>query len=81
MGLNQLTIIAHNQLGILERILRVIRHRGGRITAINMQLRESNIININIVLESQRPIELLKKQLIKLVDVINIDDEHYSNNH
>ncbi len=27
----QLDIKAHNQLGALERILRVIRHRGGRI--------------------------------------------------
>jgi acetolactate synthase II small subunit len=80
MNLNQLTIMAHNHLGVLERILRVIRHRGGRITAINMQLRESNIININMVLESQRSIELIKNQLAKLVDVIRIDDEHHSAN-
>ncbi|MCO6524664.1 MAG: acetolactate synthase 2 small subunit [Candidatus Schmidhempelia sp.] len=81
MNLKQLNIIAHNHLGVLERILRVIRHRGGRIMALNMQLRESNIIHIVMVLESSRPVELIKNQLIKLVDVIEINDSHYSSYH
>ena len=46
----------------LERVLRVVRHRGFQICAMNME-----------TVASQRPVELLFSQLSKLVDVACVE--------
>ncbi|QJC29048.1 acetolactate synthase 2 small subunit [Enterobacteriaceae endosymbiont of Plateumaris rustica] len=58
---------------IIERILRIIRHRGFRICymKVNSILKIENII-FEIIVESKRPIDFLVKQLSKLIDVIDI---------
>ncbi|MCL2916203.1 acetolactate synthase 2 small subunit [Shewanella corallii] len=53
---------------VLERVLRVTRHRGFRVT--NMQMREQGENTLlAITVEAERAIELLSNQLTKLVDV------------
>ncbi|NRD75773.1 acetolactate synthase 2 small subunit [Shewanella sp. VB17] len=55
---------------VLERVLRVIRHRGFNITKMNMQLEGAKHVSLAMTVESERTIELLTKQLSKLIDVI-----------
>ncbi|SUC04960.1 acetolactate synthase isozyme II small subunit [Proteus mirabilis] len=61
---------------ILERILRVIRHRGFHICSMNMNITESNYINLALTVSSQRPVDLLCSQLTKLADVAGIQVLH-----
>lgn len=73
MKQNVLTIKAHSQPEVLERILRVIRHRGFRVSAMNMaQMNDCNTVKITVKVSSERPVDLLYKQLDKLFDVIDV---------
>lgn len=70
----RLNIEARFRPEILERILRVTRHRGFQVNAISMrQALDENNISIEITVNSQRPVDLLCSQLIKLVDVFDIE--------
>lgn len=66
-------IKAHYRLGVLERILRVVRHRGGYIKAMDMQENSDKTLNLNLALTSDRPAALLYAQLNKLLDIISIE--------
>jgi len=67
---HEMVIEANNTPEVLERILRVIRHRGFRISTINsVQMNDCNNIKITVTVSSERPIDLLYKQLDKLFDV------------
>ena len=59
---------------VLERVLRVVRHRGFRLCALNM---ESGVdcqdLHITVTVESERPIQLLSSQLDKLHDVTRVE--------
>ena len=58
----------------LERVLRVVRHRGFQICAMNMATAaDARNINIELTVASQRPVELLFSQLRKLVDVACVE--------
>jgi acetolactate synthase II small subunit len=58
----------------LERVLRVVRHRGFQICAMNMETAaDARNINIELTVASQRPVELLFSQLSKLVDVACVE--------
>lgn len=58
----------------LERVLRVVRHRGFQICAMNMASAPgSQNINIEMTVASPRPVELLFSQLSKLVDVAHVE--------
>ncbi|BDM62910.1 acetolactate synthase [Shewanella sp. NFH-SH190041] len=54
---------------VLERVLRVIRHRGFKITGMQMRAGDDAMIHLAVNLEADRAIELLSRQLDKLVDV------------
>lgn len=54
---------------VLERVLRVTRHRGFRITTLDMQLADNGTTLVDMVVESERALELLSHQLNKLIDV------------
>ncbi|MCS3434434.1 acetolactate synthase 2 small subunit [Klebsiella sp. BIGb0407] len=71
---HQLALQARFRPETLERILRVVRHRGFQICSMNM-VTDTNPENINIELTvaSPRSIELLFSQLSKLVDVACIE--------
>ena len=58
----------------LERVLRVVRHRGFQICSMNMETAsDAQNINIELTVVSQRPVELLFSQLRKLVDVACVE--------
>lgn len=61
-------------LAVLERILRVVRHRGFELCFLKMVRNNSNVNNINIylILRSDRSLDLLYTQLEKLIDVMFI---------
>ncbi|WP_085247472.1 acetolactate synthase 2 small subunit [Gilliamella mensalis] len=69
----QLTIRAYDKLGSLERILRVIRHRGGHIKSLQMQTIENNALTMTLILTTERPLSTLKNQVAKLEDVIAVE--------
>ncbi|AXF77825.1 acetolactate synthase 2 small subunit [Erwinia tracheiphila] len=65
-----LSVQARFRPEILERILRVVRHRGFRVCTMNLAT-ESNSDNVNIemTVASQRSVDLLSAQLNKMMDV------------
>lgn len=71
---HQLALQARFRPETLERVLRVVRHRGFQVCSMNM-VTDANPENINIELTvaSPRSIDLLFSQLSKLVDVACIE--------
>lgn len=68
MQQHQLEIIAANRPELTERILRVIRHRGFALNA--MQLEElGKELKIELTVSSERPLHTLTRQLEKLLDI------------
>lgn len=63
-----LTIEANARPETLERLLRVVRHRGFEVLDLNAQKSQQTLI-LNLTLQSIRPISLLTTQLEKLFDV------------
>lgn len=69
-----LSIEARFRPEVVERILRVVRHRGFKLYALSVIPNdETTNININLTVISQRSIELLSAQLSKLIDVSCIE--------
>ena len=56
---------------VLERVLRVVRHRGFKVANLSMQLNSNNHTSIDMLVQSEREIGLLTNQIIKLIDVID----------
>jgi len=65
-------IITANQSAVVERLLRVTRHRGFELLSINVLARDEEL-NISLSVASQRPINQLFNQLDKLYDVKKIE--------
>ncbi|XOD70308.1 MAG: acetolactate synthase 2 small subunit [Sodalis sp. (in: enterobacteria)] len=71
---HSLSIQARFRPEVLERILRVIRHRGFELCTLNMTLQtETKYINIYLTVASKRSVDLLSTQLIKLIDIAHIE--------
>lgn len=71
---HQLAVQARLRPETLERVLRVVRHRGFALCAMNMETGDyAGSINIELTVESLRPVELLSSQLTKLVDVACVE--------
>ncbi|PSW11706.1 acetolactate synthase 2 small subunit [Photobacterium sanctipauli] len=69
-----LDIKANDKPVLLERILRVIRHRGFIIKKVDAtQNHESKIASIYIIVDSDRPITTLLNQIEKLWDIRTVD--------
>ena len=67
---HQLSIEARFRPEILERILRVVRHRGFQVCTMNMAPSDNaESINIDMTVDSPHSVELLSTQLSKLMDV------------
>lgn len=66
-----LTVQANARPETLERLLRVIRHRGFEVLDLNAQKNEQ-ILTLTIKLQSIRPLSLLTTQLEKLFDVTKV---------
>lgn len=71
---HQLSLQARFSPETLERVLRVVRHRGFQLCSMNMiAAGNTDDINIELTVASLRPVELLFSQLSKLVDVGHVE--------
>ena len=68
---HQIELTAQHRPEVLERILRVIRHRGFTVTQMDMQLIEGKV-RLKFTVKSDRTLDLLVSQLEKLPDVIEM---------
>ena len=71
MNQYQLQVTAQFRPEVLERVLRLTRHRGFRIAQMDMTTEDAQLV-INMLVESDRAIELLSRQLEKLLDVTGV---------
>ncbi|EGA71001.1 acetolactate synthase 2 small subunit [Vibrio sp. Isolate25] len=59
---------------LLERVLRVVRHRGFIVKQVaGTQNHESKIASVEIIVDSDRPISFLTNQIEKLWDVRTVE--------
>lgn len=71
---HSLSIEARFRPEVVERILRVVRHRGFELCSLNMTPRvEAESINIHLIVASKRSVYLLSTQLSKLMDVVCVE--------
>lgn len=71
---HQLAILARFRPEVLERILRVTRHRGFQISSMTMDhMPDGDNVNIEMTVNSQRPLAQLYAQLTKLSDVSKVE--------
>ncbi len=63
-----LTLVSQPE--VPERVLRVTRHRGFKVNNLEMKLITKGVLQLRMVVESEREIELLSHQLNKLMDVV-----------
>lgn len=69
-----LDIKANDKPVLLERVLRVIRHRGFTIKQVSAtQNHKSGIASIEIIVDSNRPIITLINQIEKLWDITTVN--------
>lgn len=68
---HQIELTAQHRPEVLERILRVIRHRGFTVTQMDMQLIEGKV-RLKFTVKSDRTLDLLVSQLEKIYDVVEI---------
>ena len=68
---HQIDLTAQHRPEVLERILRVTRHRGFTVTTMEMTLIETQV-RLKITVKSDRTLDLLVNQLAKLPDVLEI---------
>lgn len=67
----QFVIKANKRPETLERLLRVIRHRGFEVLLLHAENHGSEI-TLNVTVQSERTVELLFNQLVKLPDVVTL---------
>ena len=68
---HQIDLTAQHRPEVLERILRIARHRGFTVTQMDMQLIDDKV-RLKFTVKSDRTLELLLSQLEKLPDVIEM---------
>ena len=74
MKQHQLTIFARPRPEVVERVLRVVRHRGFQLCSINMEpAADCQELSLTVTVASIRPIESLQAQLAKLIDVMQVE--------
>ena len=68
---HQIDLTAQHRPEVLERNLRVVRHRGFTVTNMDMQLIDGKV-RLKFTVKSDRTLDLLVSQLEKLPDVMEI---------
>lgn len=68
---HQIELTAQHRPEVLERILRVVRHRGFTVTQMDMQLIDDKV-RLKFTVKSDRTLDLLVSQLEKIYDVMEI---------
>lgn len=69
MMIHALELELHQRPEVLERILRVARHRGFKIIKMNMRSTSDVDATMELEVDSERTVDLLSNQFTKLVDV------------
>ncbi|MFQ6372452.1 acetolactate synthase 2 small subunit [Shewanella sp. YIC-542] len=67
--IHHLVLTLEQRPEVLERVLRVTRHRGFRVCNMHMSEQDDQRLLLNIMVDSDKAIELLSRQLDKLMDV------------
>ncbi len=67
-----LTLKAHQRPETLERILRVVRHRGFALCTLSAEIQQKELV-LSLVVQSSRELSLLVTQLEKLIDIVEVD--------
>ncbi|MEE3608501.1 MULTISPECIES: acetolactate synthase 2 small subunit [Avibacterium] len=67
----ELSIRANRRPETLERLLRVMRHRGFEVIKLQTESQQQEIA-FHVVVQSERAVELLVNQLVKLPDVLEL---------
>lgn len=70
---HQIDLTAQHRPEVLERILRVIRHRGFTVTQMDMQLIDDKV-RLKFTVKSDRTLDLLVSQLEKIYDVVEMKE-------
>ena len=68
---HQIDLTAQHRPDVLERILRIARHRGFTVTQMDMQLIDDKV-RLKFTVKSDRTLDLLVSQLEKIYDVVEI---------
>ena len=68
---HQIDLTAQHRPEVLERIVRVVRHRGFTVTQMDMQLIDDKV-RLKFTVKSDRTLDLLVSQLEKIYDVVEI---------
>ena len=68
---HQIDLTAQHRPEVLERILRIARHRGFTVTQMDMQLIDDKV-RLKFTVKSDRTLELLVSQLEKIYDMVEI---------
>ena len=67
---HHLTITANNRADVAERVLQVTRYRGYQLSAMTLNpTNDAQTLLIQLSVSSDKPIDLLTRQLQKLYDV------------
>ncbi|CAM4064042.1 acetolactate synthase 2 small subunit [Pseudoalteromonas byunsanensis] len=69
---HQLTVAVKNHAIAVERFLRVARHRGFRLTKLELESKDE-LFHVKMTVDSDKPIYLLTSQLSKLVEVQQVN--------
>lgn len=69
---HQLKVEVKNQSVAVERFLRVVRHRGFSLLQLQLEAVDDKYF-VNMTVDSDRPIHLLTLQLVKLIDVHQVE--------
>ncbi len=73
MNTYSLNVQCHKKPEVIERLLRVVRHRGFDLKQFSMNSSHcGNQLQASLLVSSNRPVELLTTQLNKLYDVIEV---------
>ncbi|WP_394173700.1 acetolactate synthase 2 small subunit [Thalassotalea litorea] len=78
MTLHHLKITASDHVMVVERLLQVTRYRGYRLCGLSMvPAEQKNILDIQLSVESDKSVENLAKQLLKIIDIeqIKVEDQ------
>jgi acetolactate synthase II small subunit len=67
--MHALAITVQQRPEVLERVLRVTRHRGFKVTQMQVRINDDASMAVDLWVEAERAIELLSNQLDKLIDV------------
>ncbi|OYD24223.1 acetolactate synthase 2 small subunit [Oceanimonas baumannii] len=74
MNQHNVQIEAQFRPEVLERVLRMTRHRGFRVDDMEMSTSsDCQNLNIRVTVSSERPIQLLSNQLEKLMNVTRVE--------